>query len=143
MELYTKQELHKILNIPPSTVSYYIDRHPYFMTSKGSGRKKRYLRQTLEALKIIVEMSNNNSDKETIDNKLSSLFSKEYPIENTITAITTTEQQQRFIEVISKSLRILADQKKDIQKLKDDVEELKAYIKRNQLSWWQRLFKKE
>ena len=129
MELYTKQELHKTLNIPASTVSYYIDRHPAFMTSQGTGRKKRYLRQTLEALKVIVEMTNNNSNKDTIDNELSSLFSKVYEIQNTTTAITAIEQQQKLIEALTTNLSSISDQKKEIQSLRDEIKELREFIK--------------
>jgi len=129
MELYTKQELSKILSIPPSTVSYYIDRHPAYMTSQGTGRKKRYLRQTLEALKVVVDMTNNNRDKDSISNELLSLYSKEYEIQSTATAITTTEQQQKLIEALTTNLKEISDQKKEIQSLRDDIKELREYIK--------------
>lgn len=139
MELYTKQELSKILNIPPSTVSYYIDRHPAYMTSRGTGRKKRYLRQTLEALKTVANLSNNNSDKDTIDSELSILFTKEYEIQTTTTAITTTEQQQKLIEALTTNLTEITNQKKEIQSLREEVKELRDYIKTPVLK---RLFKR-
>jgi len=91
MELYTIIEMAKLLKIPESTARYYKDRRPAYMTSQGTGRKKRYLRQTLEALKVVVDMTNNNRDKDSISNELLSLYSKEYEIQSTATAITTTE----------------------------------------------------
>jgi len=49
MELYTVAKMSKILKIPESTLRYYRDRHPHYMHSVGSGRKKRYKKEALGA----------------------------------------------------------------------------------------------
>jgi predicted transcriptional regulator len=139
MESFTKQALSKILNIPASTVSYYIGRHEYFMTYQGTGRKKRYLRQTLEALKVVTELIKNNKDKETIDNELSSLFSKEIEVQNTTTAITTMEQQQKLIEALTTNLKEISGQKIEIQALREEIRELRGIIT---IPLFKRIFKK-
>ena len=60
-----------------------------------SVRKKRYKKQTLEALKAIVEDANNKSTME-IEGHLSSLFDRSIEVEEQ-TAVTTAAQQQQSI----------------------------------------------
>jgi len=143
MELFTIAEMAKRLKIPPSTASYYIKRHSYYMAPVGSGRKKRYKKQTLEALKAIVEGANDNKSTMEIEDRLSSLFSRSIEVEETTTAITTTAQQQQFMEVVATSLNSIADQKNEIQELKEEVKELRKFINKYKLSWWQRLLRKD
>ena len=49
MKLYTIAKMAKILKIPESTARYYRDRHSEFLPCIGSGRKKRYKKEALEA----------------------------------------------------------------------------------------------
>jgi len=42
MKTYTITEMARIVKIPPSTATYYKDRHPDFFHSTGTGRRKRY-----------------------------------------------------------------------------------------------------
>lgn len=63
-------------------------------------------------------------------------FNKQIDVTD-ITAIKTAEEQQiKFIDMLTTTLRDIADQKKEIQELSEDVKELKKYIKNNRLSWW-------
>jgi DNA-binding transcriptional MerR regulator len=57
MELYTIVKMAKVLKIPESTTRYYRDRHSEFLPFIGSGRKRRYKKEVLEALRLIVEMA--------------------------------------------------------------------------------------
>ena len=43
---------------------------------------------------------------------------------------------------MSNSLRNIADQKNEIQELKEEVKELRKFINKYKLSWWQRLLNK-
>jgi len=88
MELYTIAEMSKLLNIPESTARYYRDRHPEYLHYTGRGRKKRYLPETLEALRFICEQANNSRNTEQIEETLQARFNREINIDD-ITAITT------------------------------------------------------
>ena len=133
----------KILKIPESTARYYRDRYPEFMISIGSGRKKRYKKESLGALRIICEMASSSKTAMETEERLSKEFSRNIEVEEQ-TAITIAVEQQhnRFLEIISNSLVSMADQKKEIQELREEVKEIKKYIDQYRLSWWQRLFKK-
>ena len=135
----------KILKIPVSTASYYRNRHNDFMLSTGSGRKKRYKEESLEALKLIVEMASKNASTEEIEEALSQAGSRNIEVQqNNNNSITTVQQQPiqqiKFIKLLDR----IANQKKEIQELRKDVKDIKKYINYNQqqLSWWQRIFKK-
>ncbi|MBA7564373.1 MerR family transcriptional regulator [Candidatus Atribacteria bacterium 1244-E10-H5-B2] len=142
--LYTISKIAKILKIPESTARYYRDRYPEFILSTGAGRKKRYKKETLKVLRIICEMANNSKTAEEIKERLSQEFSRNIEVIEETRIITAVEQQQHFLEVISNSLENMADQKKAIQELREEVNDLKKYIDKNwrRLSWLQRLFKK-
>ena len=143
MKLYTITEMARALNIPPSTTSYYKDRHKDFLPFTGSGRKKRYKEEALEALKIIVEMANNNATTEVIDGALSNTRIRNIEVQQKHNNGITTVQQQSIQQVkFIKLLNRIANQKKEIQELREDVNELKKYIKNNKLSWWQKLLKR-
>ncbi len=135
MEFYNITKMAKILKIPESTARYYRDRYPEFILSIGSGRKKRYKKETLEVLRIICEMANNSKTAEEIKERLGQEFSRNIEVIEEI----VVEQQYKFLEVISNSLVNIADQKKEIQELRKEVKELKDIIK---LPWRKRLFKK-
>ena len=143
MELYTIAEMSKLLNIPESTARYYRDRHPEYFHYTGRGRKKRYLQETLEALRFICEQANNSRNAEEIERALQEQFTKQIDTTD-ITAVTTAgEQQLRLMNTLTDTLSSIADQKKEIQELREDIKELKKYIKNNRLSWWQKLIRKE
>lgn len=60
---------------------------------------------------------------------------------NLQTAVTTTaEQQQSIVKALSDNLGAIADQKKEIQELREEVKELSGLVK---LSWWQKLTKRK
>jgi DNA-binding transcriptional MerR regulator len=129
MKTYTITELARIVKIPPSTVSYYRDRHKDFMLSIGTGRKRRYKPEALENLKLIVEMAKNNATKEDIEEALSQTGKRNIEIQQDNNNSITTEYQQslqpvKFMNLLDK----LVDQKDRIQALENDVKELKEYI---------------
>ena len=147
MKLYTITEMARILKIPVSTASYYRDRHNDFMSSTGSGRKKKYKPEALEALKLIVKLASNNTSTDDIEEALSQAGSRNIEVQqDNINSLTTVQQQPintinpvKFMKLLDR----IANQKKEIQKLWEDVNELKKYIKNNRLSWWQKLLRKE
>ena len=140
--LYTISKMAKILKIPESTARYYRDRHSDFIFSVGSGRKKRYKKETLEALRIICEMANNSRTAVEIDKRLSKEFNRNIEVEEETAGTTAVEQQHRYLEALANSLVSIADQKKEIQEIREEVNKLKKYIKDNRLSWWQNLIAK-
>ena len=140
MELYTIAEMSKLANIPESTARYYRDRHPEYFHYTGRGRKKRYLPETLEALRFICEQANNSKNAEDIERALQEQFTKQIDTTD-ITAVTTAgEQQIRLMNTLTDTLSSIADQKKEIQSLRDDIKELREYIKTPLLK---RIFRKD
>ena len=118
MKLYTIPKMAKTLKIPESTARYYRDRHSEFLPCIGSGRKRRYKKQALEALRLIAELANRNLSAEEIDSQLSLDLKRNIEAEE-ITAITTTaEQQQSIVKALSDNLSAIADQKKEIHEFK-------------------------
>jgi DNA-binding transcriptional MerR regulator len=148
MKLYTITEMARILKIPPSTASYYKDRHKDFLPFTGIGRKKRYKEESLEALKLIVELASKNTSTEDIEEALNQAGSRIIEVQqNNNNSLTTVPQQPintinpvKFMKLLDK----LVNQKTQIEALQKDVKELKKYIDkyRHRLSWWQELFKK-
>ena len=49
MKLSTIAKMAEILKVPESTARYYRDRHSEYLPFIGSGRKRRYKKQALEA----------------------------------------------------------------------------------------------
>jgi len=139
MELYTIAKMAKILKIPESTARYYRDRHSEFLPYTGSGRKRRYKKEALEALRLIAELANRSLSAEDIESHLSQEIKRNIEAEE-ITAVTTTaEQQQSIVKVLSDNLSAIADQKKEIQNLREEVKELRDLVK---LSWWEKIKKR-
>lgn len=138
--LYTISKIAKILKIPESTARYYRDRYPDFMFSVGSGRKKRYKKETLKVLRIICEEANRNNSAEAIKERLSQEFSRNIEVEEQTAVSTAVEQQHKFLEVISSSLVSIANQKKEMTELREEVKELRDLVK---CSWWQKLTKRK
>jgi len=136
MKLYTIAKMAKTLKIPESTARYYRDRHSEFLPCIGSGRKRRYKKQALEALRLIAELANRNLTTEEIDNQLSQKNSRNIEAENQTAVTTAAEQQQSIVKVLSDNLSAIADQKKEIQDLREEVKELRDLVK---LSWWEKI----
>ena len=89
MKLYTIAKMAKTLKIPESTARYYRDRHSKFLPFVGSGRKRRYKKQALEALRLIAELANSSLSAEEINNQLSQELTRNIEAEEQ-TAVTTT-----------------------------------------------------
>jgi DNA-binding transcriptional MerR regulator len=143
MKTYTITEMARIVKIPPSTATYYKDRHPDFFNSIGSGRRTRYTPEALEALKLIVEMANRKASKEDIEEALSQTGNRNIEVQQDSNNSLTTEYQQslqpvKFMNLLNK----LVDQKNQIETLQKDVNMLKEYINKNRLTWWQKLLKR-
>ncbi len=133
--LYTISKIAKILKIPESTARYYIDRHPDFMLSVGSGRKKRYKKETLENLKLIVEMASKNVSTENIKESLNQTGSRTIKVQQDNNDIITMIQQQSIQQIkFIKLLDRITNQGKEIQELREKVNELKKYIDQKRLS---------
>ena len=83
-----KSEIASILKIPESKARYYRDRHLEYLNYIGLGRKRRYKKEALEALRLIAELSKRSLTAEEINNELSAKFNRTIDIEEE-TAITT------------------------------------------------------
>ncbi|MHB8278771.1 MAG: MerR family transcriptional regulator [Candidatus Humimicrobiaceae bacterium] len=132
MELYTIVELAKLLKIPESTARYYRDRHPEYFHFTGRGRRKMYLPETLEALRVICEQANNSRTAEQIEEALQARFNREINTDDMIvkTAANTAEEQQlKLMNTLTDTLSNIVDQKKEIQSLREEIKELREYIK--------------
>lgn len=143
MELYTIAKMAKIIKIPESTARYYRDRHLEFLPGVGSGRKRRYKKEALEVLRLIADLANRNLTAEEINDHLSKQFNRSIEIDETTAITTTAEQQQAIVKTLSNSLTAIADQKKEIQELRERVNSLEKYINENKLSWWQKLIQRK
>ncbi|MBA7500230.1 hypothetical protein ES704_02985 [subsurface metagenome] len=66
MELYTIARMAKLLSIPESTARYWRDRHSEHLPYIRSGRKRRYKKEALEALRLVAEMAKRNLTAEEI-----------------------------------------------------------------------------
>jgi uncharacterized coiled-coil protein SlyX len=110
----------------------------------GSGRKKRYKKETSKVLRIIYEEANRNNSTEEIKELLSQEFNRNIEVIEETIITAAIEQQRQFLELISNNLVNMVDQKKEIQELQEDVNDLKKYIDKNwrRLSRLQRLLKK-
>ena len=136
MELYTIAEIARILKIPESTARYYRDRHSNFMEHIGTGRKKRYKKQALEALRLVCELADNSKTAEEIEEALNRKFTRNIDIEEETAVTTAGEQQLKIFNVLDR----IADQKQEIQDLRAEIKELRTFLNR---TWWQRLLNKK
>ena len=100
MKLYTIAKMAKILKIPESTARYYRDRHSDFLPHVGTGRKRRYKKQALEALRLIAELANRSLSAEEIDTQLSQELNRNIEAEEQ-TAVTTTAISLTVIAAVS------------------------------------------
>ncbi|MBA7563675.1 hypothetical protein ES695_21165 [Candidatus Atribacteria bacterium 1244-E10-H5-B2] len=79
-------------------------------------------------LRIIYEKAKRNNSAEAIKKRLSQEFSRNIKVIEKTVIIAAIEQRHQFLELISNSLVNMADQKKEIQELREDVNDLKKYI---------------
>jgi len=95
-------------------------------------------------LRIIYEEANRNNSTEEIKELLSQEFNRNIEVIEETIITAAIEQQRQFLELISNNLVNMVDQKKEIQELQEDVNDLKKYIDKNwrRLSRLQRLLKK-
>jgi DNA-binding transcriptional MerR regulator len=139
MELYTIAEIARILKIPESTARYYRDRHRDYMAHIGRGRKKRYKPEALEAMRLVCELADNSKTAEEIEEALNRKFTRNIETEEQTAVTTAGEQQLKIFNVLDR----IADQKDQIQELRQEVDELKKYIQNNRLTWWQKLLNRK
>jgi len=86
-------------------------------------------------------LASNNTSTDDIEEALSQAGSRNIEVQQKHNNGITTVQQQSIQQVkFIKLLNRIANQKKEIRELREDVNEIKKYIKQNQLSWWQKLF---
>lgn len=117
-KLYTIAEMAKVLNIPESTVRFYRDRYSEYIPYTGEGRKKRYLPEALDALRIIAELSGKSEPQESIAEQLNIHFTRFIEFEKE-TAVTTAGEQQQYdikemLTLMTTAISTVADQKKQI-----------------------------
>ena len=134
MELYTIKELAKLANTPESTARYYRDRHPEYFYHTGTGRKKRYPKETLDVLKFILRLAEERRNAEQIAEALKGKFKQEINILDTNaeaqrSSNANEEGQLQLMNTLTNTLREIADQKKEMQNLRDEINQLKDYIK--------------
>ncbi len=136
MELYTIAKIADILKLPESTVRYYRNRHSEYIPFIGHGRKRRYKKEGLEALRIIAEMANRNLTADEINSHLEANLNRTIDASE-VTAITTAaEQQQPIIKALADNLNAIADQKKEIQELRDRINRLEE---KSSFNLWQKI----
>jgi len=134
MELYTIKELSKLAGIPESTARYYRDRHPEYFYHTGAGRKKRYPKETLEVLKFILRLAEERKNADQIAEALKGKFKQEITIPETNaekqrSSNANAEGQLQLMNTLTETIREIADQKKEMQTLREEINELKEYIK--------------
>ncbi|MEK5066964.1 MerR family transcriptional regulator [Cytobacillus sp. FSL R5-0596] len=133
----TIAEIAKELDIPESTARYYRDSFIDYVPSVGEGRKKRYRPETVEVLRFIAEGFKRKLTATEIENGLSQMFPRNFDIEQP-TAITTAVAQQQSeneikqyalqlqiaLEQMTKTMRVIADQKEEITELRKHVADI-------------------
>lgn len=149
--------------MPVSTARYYVDKYIDFFTYTGDGRKRRYDEEsTIEILTAISEYyAQNKADYEIIEYLstvrqpvVSADFSEvEEEVEQQNNNKTIVKQQQTdmqalapFLNNISASLAIIAEQQQEIQSLKNEIQTIKQRLdesktNENKPKGWFRLFK--
>jgi len=147
MKTYSLKEIAEIVHIPASTASYYRDRHKHFLPYTGSGRRKRYKPEALKAFRLIVEKANAGCSTAEIQEALKQAGPINAEIED---SNSTVQQQQQpgqiqvvnLLEKLVDQKSLLEFQNNRIESLENDLKELKEYINKNRLSWWQKLIQR-
>ena len=154
-QFYTIKRLSEITGIPESTVRYYRDRYPDYFHHTGRGRKKRYKKEALDALRLIAEASKRSLTAEETRELLDTEIHRFIDVEKETAVTTATTQQQLndsylpILEMIANQderLKRLEKQEEQIQKLEEEMYELKTsvsiYKKRRKKSFLEKLFRK-
>jgi len=130
---YKIKDLAKILKIPESTARYFRDRHIEYMSSTGSGRKRRYDDDTLKALRLICDSEN----AEEAQDKLSRVFTRviEVKDQNSNSNSRAVAEQQSF-----ESVEVLA---RTLEQITIAVTKLTEIAEYNNLPWWQKIKNKK
>ena len=122
---YNLQQLSEVTGIPRSTVAYYRDKYRQYFNMKGKGRNRRYLPPTEEALLLIAELSADNKSQHEIEEALQEQFQQIHDIEEIRQDSRGTGQQlEKTLAIMTESLQAIADQKKEIEGLKDRIRQL-------------------
>lgn len=89
-DLYTIAEIAAELGLSESTVRYYRDKFPEYISAIGEGKKRRYRAAALEALRFIADSLRSGKTAEETQQALSLKFQREIKI----AAIAAAEPQQ-------------------------------------------------
>ncbi|MFN7137963.1 MAG: MerR family transcriptional regulator [Limisphaerales bacterium] len=135
-KLLTIAEIAKQLDIPESTARFYRDRFESFVPSVGEGRKKRYLPEAADVLRLIAEGFKRNATAAEIEEALSLEFPRtvEFRDETAVTTAATqqqpdslsSEQVNMLLAQLTASMQTMAEQREEIAELRQwisDVEE--------------------
>jgi DNA-binding transcriptional MerR regulator len=160
MELLTLAAVAERLRLPESTVRYHAKKFSQFIPTSGDGRQRRYRPEAVEILRTVAEMLKHNQTATEVMEYLQ----RNYPInmrvdsEGELSATTkpqptATKQQQpdlpvnlrdfleMHMEMVKQSVdkdRLIIDQQKEINRLKEEVKLLRI----PPLPWWKKWFRK-
>ena len=122
---YNLQQLSEVTGIPRSTVAYYRDKYRQYFNMKGKGRNRRYLPPTEEVLLLIAELSADNKSQHEIEEALKEQFQQIHDMEEIRQDSRGTGQQlEKSLAIITESLQLMAEQKREIEDLKDRIRQL-------------------
>jgi DNA-binding transcriptional MerR regulator len=153
VELLTLKQIAQRLEMAPSTVKYYRDKHADFMPGVKAGRYVKYEPEAIEIIQIIADGIKNNLQQQHINEMLSAKFAlniEQTDLRTTTTTTATTEQQQTDISS-KENHKALAQANKEIMRLSsiidrllDDNRELTRRLLQlpapARASLWQRIF---
>lgn len=152
-ELLTIADIAKELELPESTVRYYRNRFPAYISAVGKGRNRRYKPEALEALRTIAEGLRNNVTAAEVEIQLSRLYPITIEQEEEPQQSTAATQQQSNLapmgtniidgERLIRALEILADQKNTIDRLDETSRDLQTRLEKleqQRKPWWMKIF---
>jgi DNA-binding transcriptional MerR regulator len=143
MELYTITQMSKLLRIPESTIRFYRDKYSEYFHYTGKGKKKRYLPETLDVLRLICDQSGKSKNAEQIAEALQAQFIKQIDIAESEAVETQPQKSQNSLQLfqtMTTAIIEIADQKKEIENLRNEVRELREIIT---IPLFKRIFKKK
>lgn len=118
MKSYTLTEIARILKVPESTARYHRDKFSDYLACTGEGRSRRYLPQSLDALKIIKDMLQQNNSNEEIESVLAARFGITIERDEPQQQTAITQQQPLDIAPI---LDFMAQQAAEIAELRKEI----------------------
>jgi len=118
MKSYTLTEIARILKVPESTARYHRDKFADYLAFTGEGRNRRYLPQSLEALRIIKDMLQQNNSIEEIESVLESRFG--VTIQRDEPQQQTAVTQQQLLD-IAPLLDFMTQQAAEIAELRKEL----------------------